>query len=211
MSVTDVIPSPAFEVLDARPGPLGGTPTLELILEVTEPSGALVYTIALHTKIGVEPARRAHDGEARERLTELFGPGGRSTAGTVHWLSVDMLVPSFTGRTSFTLTVPIGYDLEVSATRYCDGLREGEIPLDLHFNGSVFHRDPEGRLQIVLVPWSATARYALPYEVWREAIERHYPNGGWIALQRDTLAALREYRTQEGMPSFDACVQRLLG
>lgn len=207
-----VLTAPEFTVVGARTVPVSGMPAFELLVEVEEASGAQVYTIALHTQIQLEPSRRPHDPETRERLLELFGPPERwgSTTGAIPWAAVDTLVPSFTGRTTFALRVPCGYDLELAATRYCDGLRDGVVPLDLHFNGTVFHRDEDGRLAIAMVPWAATARYKLPLEVWRATIDRHYPAGGWVALHRETLERLAGYRTEHALSSYTATIQRLL-
>jgi Family of unknown function (DUF6084) len=209
----ETTPAPTFTVVGARTVPVSGMPAFELLVEVEEPSGAPVYTINLHTQVHLEPSRRTYDDASRERMVELFGPPERwsATTGSIPWLAVDTLVPSFTGRTTFPLRVPCGYDLEVAATRYCDALREGELPLDLHFNGTVFHQGDEGRLAIAMIPWAATARYALPVEVWRTTIDRHYPAGGWIALHRETLDRLTAYRAQHGLSSFTATVERLLG
>jgi hypothetical protein len=208
-----VATAPEFTVVGARTVAVSGLPAFELLVEVVEPSGADVYTINLHTQLHLEPSRRTYDAQTRERLIELFGPPERwaATTGSIPWTAVDTLVPSFSGRTTFPLRVPCGYDLELAATRYCDGLRDGELPLDLHFNGTVFHRDEDGRLAIAMVPWAATARYALPYEVWRATIDRHYPAGGWIALDRQTLDALTAYRARHGLTSFSETVGRLLG
>jgi hypothetical protein len=211
MSVA-AIPAPAFEIVGGRPDHAAGVPTFELLVEASEPGGRHVYTIALHTLVNIEAPRRAHDLDTKQRLVDLFGPPERwaTTTGSMPWVRVDMLVPSFTGRTTFALPVPCGYDLEVAATRYCGGLRDGVIPLDLHFNGTVFHRDDDGRLQIAMVPWAATARFDLPYDVWRETIDRHYPNGGWLALHETTIERLTAYRARHALTSFDAAVARLL-
>ncbi len=205
------VPSPEFTVIDARPDRAAGVPTLMLNLDVSEPSGLLVYTIALHVQIQLEPARRQHDAETRARMLELFGPPERwgKTAGSVAWMATDALVPSFTGRTTFSLPFPCGYDHEVTATRYCDALRDGTVPLDLHFNGTVFHRGPDGRLQIAMVPWSATARFDLPWQTWQDSIRGYYPTGGWVALGNETMERLTARRAELGV-SYDHCVARLL-
>jgi hypothetical protein len=206
------VPSPEFTVLDARPDRSAGVPTLKFNLDIAETSGLLVYTIALHVQVHLEPARREHDEETRARMLELFGTPERwsKTAGTVPWMAVDALVPSFTGRTTFTLAFPCGYDHEVAATRYCGALREGTVPLDLHFNGMVYHRGEDGRLQMVLIPWSAVTRFDLPWEVWRDAMRGYYPTGGWVALESDTMDRLTAYRADHGLKSYDQVIKDLL-
>lgn len=206
------VPSPEFAVLDARPDRSAGVPTLKFNLDIAETSGLQVYTIALHVQVHLEPARREHDEETRARMGELFGPSERwsTTAGTVPWMAVDALVPSFTGRTTFSLTFPCGYDHEVAATRYCSALRGGVVPLDLHFNGMVYHRGPEGTVQMVLIPWSAVTRYDLPWDIWEDAMRGYYPTGGWVALETDTMQRLTAYRAEHGLKSYEQVVNQLL-
>jgi hypothetical protein len=212
VSLTDTIPAPEFTIVSAQPDRSQGVPTLTFDLEIAEASELLVYTIALHVQVHVEPARRPHDAETRARMFELFGPSERwsSTAGTVPWMAVDALVPSFTGRTTYRLAFPCGYDHEVAATRYCGALREGIVPVDLHFNGRVYHRGPDGTIQMVLIPWSAVARFDLPWEVWRETTLGYYPSGGFVALNQDTMDKLTQLRVERGARTYDELIAGLL-
>ena len=209
---SETIPGPEFAVVGARADRAQGVPTLKFELEISEPSELLVYTIALHVQVHLEPARRQHDEETRARLFELFGPSERwsSTAGTVPWMAVDALVPSFEAQTTYGLSFPCGYDHEVAATRYCGALREGVVPLDLHFNGRVYHRGPGGTIQMVLIPWSAVARYDLPWEVWRDTMRGFYPSGGFVSLDHDTMDKLTALRHERGLKTYDQCVAALL-
>ena len=50
--------------------------------------------------------------------------------------------------------MPCSYDLEVAAAKYLDALPDGEVPLAFHFSGRIFYRGEDGRLQIVLTPWT---------------------------------------------------------
>ncbi len=65
-------------------------------------------------------------------------------------------------------------------------------------------------MELEQVPWSATARFALPVETWRRMMARHYASSGWIRLHEDTLARLRQRAAERGSPTFDACVAELL-
>jgi hypothetical protein len=100
--------------------------------------------------------------------------------------------------------------MEVASAKYFDALADGEAPLRFHFTGSVFYCGEDDRLQLVRVPWDATARFALPVETWRSMIDSHYPNGGWVTLHRDTLDRLVRMRAASGLPTLDACVAELL-
>ena len=62
----------------------------------------------------------------------------------------------------------------------------------------------------MLIPWTCSADLRMPVATWREMMERHYPNGGWVRLHDDTLAALSRRRAARGLPSYDACVAELL-
>jgi Family of unknown function (DUF6084) len=106
--------------------------------------------------------------------------------------------------------VPCTYDLEFAATKYFDALKDGEVPLSFHFNGQVFYRDRDGRLQVTLIPWSRTAGFRMPVSAWRAMIEEHYPGIAWIRLSQGTLRSLNSYRASQGLPTFDACVDELL-
>ena len=41
-------------------------------------------------------------------------------------------------------------------------------------------------------------------------MEHYYPNGAWVRLHGDTIAALSRRRAARGTPSYDACVAELL-
>ena len=50
----------------------------------------------------------------------------------------------------------------------------------------------------------------MPVSVWRELIQLHYPNTGWVRLNHDTLDALASYKSARGMLGFDDAVTSLL-
>ena len=79
-----------------------------------------------------------------------------------------------------------------------------------HFNGRVLYRGADGGLQVVLVPWTCSADFRLPVATWREMMDRHHPEGGWVRLQDPTIAALRRRATERGLPSLDAALAELL-
>ena len=54
--------------------------------------------------------------------------------------------------------MPCNYDLELAATKYVYSLPDGEVPLSMHFTGTVFYRGEDGRMQIVQIPWTARPR-----------------------------------------------------
>jgi hypothetical protein len=203
---------PEFRVLGANAPRHAAVPTLEFDVHVSEPSGHHVYTIALSVQIMLEPARRTYDAGTHERLNELFGPPERWAVTTrrLLWHRADVLVPGFTGATTFRVPVPCSYDLELAAAKYFYSLPDGEVPLAFNFNGTIHYRAPDGRLQITLVPWSATTEFRLPVATWRTLIERYYPATAWAALRTDTLERLQREKARRGLPTVDACVIALL-
>ena len=60
------------------------------------------------------------------------------------------------------------------------------------------------------VPWDREDRYDMPVSVWRNLIQQHYPNTGWLRLNRDTVDALAAYSSARGLLSLDDAVTSLL-
>jgi hypothetical protein len=208
-----VAPEPEFQILGAAGRRHAATPAVEFDVHVTEPGGRQVYAIALTAQIMLEPARRAYDAETREKLVELFGAPERwaTTTHSLVWHQADVLVPAFTGATTFRVPVPCSFDMEVASTKYLYGLADGEVPLAFNFNGFVHYRGDDGRLQMSLVPWACTAEFRFPVAVWHDLIEHYYPRTGWIPLQEGTLRALQREKASRALPTLDACVAELLG
>jgi hypothetical protein len=207
------VDEPVFSVLGVASVANAATPTLRFHLHVDDPLGRAIHTIALSTQIQIDPARRSYDRESRERLVELFGAPERWAATTqpLRWAHVDTLVQGFTGATSFAVDVPCTYDLEVAASKYFSSLPGGEVALTFLFNGMVLYAGEHDRLQVAQVPWSCVARWRMPVDAWQRAMAAHYPGGGWVVLQTETLQALADSKARHGDHSFDAAIRRLLG
>ena len=205
-------PDPEFAVVDARTVRHAAAPMLMLDLQVREHSGRDVYMIALTIQLMIEPARRSYDDATRERLVELFGAPERwaVTTHSLVWAQLDVLVPAFTGSTTVSVPISCSYDLELAAAKYLHSLPSGEVPLALHFNGTIYYPGDHGGLQMVLVPWNKSTDYRMPVLVWSETIEHYYPNTGWLALRSQTLEALQREKLRRGLPTLDACLSELL-
>ena len=205
-------PDPEFAVLGARPVRYAAAPMLAIDLHVSEPSGRQVYMIALTIQLMIEPARRSYDDATRERLVELFGAPERwaVTTRSLVWCQLDVLVPAFTGSTTVSVPIACHYDLELAAAKYLHSLPDGEAPLALHFNGTIYYPRDDGGLQMVLVPWSKSTDFRMPVSVWRETIEHYYPNTAWVALRSATLESLQREKLRRGLPTLDACLEQLL-
>jgi len=184
---------PVFSVLDVRPVAHAAAPTLAFDLHVSDPAGRAVHTIALSAQVQVDPARRTYDAETKSRLMDLFGAPERwgATTHSFQWARVDVLVGGFTGATSFQLTLPCSYDLELAAVKYFYSLPGGEVPLSFHFTGMVLYAGEEDRLQVAQVPWSCSAKWM-------------------IRLTTATLDALLERKAARGDHRFEDTVAALL-
>ncbi|HEY1479129.1 MAG TPA: DUF6084 family protein [Gaiellales bacterium] len=204
-------PGLQIEVVDAEPGLHLASPTLIFKLRAREPAGREVYMVALSTQIQIDPGLRSHDSDTRALLVDLFGTPDRwaATTTSIVWARVESLLPSFSSQVELSLPVPCTYDLEVASAKYLDALPDGEVPLSFHFSGRIFYRGGDGRLQIVLTPWTS-ASYRLPVSVWRRMIDLHYPGSGFVRLGDETLRALRLHQATLGLPTFDEAVADLL-
>jgi Family of unknown function (DUF6084) len=180
---------------------------------VREPDGIPVQSVALSVQVMIDPARRGYDPATRERLGELFGSPERWAASTsgLAWARIAVTVPGFTGEAAFGIEVPCTYDLEVAAAKYFYALRDGVVPLSFHFNGTVFYRDGEGRLQMTPISWSTSARFGMAVSAWRSMIAEHYPGGGWVRVGDDTLERLHTLRAERGLATVDGLLRELLG
>jgi hypothetical protein len=198
-----------FACAAARPEPYAAGPSVELDLRVS--AEVPVHAVALRTQIRIEPRRRRYTGSEAARLTDLFGEPARwgETLNPLQLATVASLVPGFTGSTTVQLAVPLTYDLDVAAAKYLHGLDDGSVPLLLLFSGTVFTGPPD-RVQVGMVPWHEEAAFRLPVAVWRAAMDAHFPDAGWVRLRRETLEALRAYRSERVLPTWDDTVERLL-
>ena len=119
------------------------------------------------------------------------------------------MVQGFDGETECDLVLPCTYDFDVAGTKYLHSLADGEVPLVLRFTGTVFTRGVTG-FGVEQVPWHLEAAYRLPVRVWRDLMDQHFPGGGWIRLDRDTLDGLVRYRSARGLTSWEQTLGALL-
>ena len=184
-----------------------------LRLRFTDPDAAdaAVHAVALRCQLMIEPQRRRYEPAEQARLVELFGdtPRWGDTLRPFLWTHVGMTVTGFTGTTEIDLPVTCTYDFEVAAAKYLHGLDDGEIPLLLLFSGTVFRAAPTG-FAASPVAWHEEASYRLPVGVWRDVMDRYFPNSGWLRLSRETLDALHPFKAARALPTWDEAVEQLL-
>jgi len=204
--VTDL----SFRITGARVARYAASPLIMLHAAISERSGARVDSIALRAQIQLEVQRRRYATAESELLVELFGEPSRyaDTLKPMLWASVAQSVPAFEGDVEFDLPVPCSYDFEVAAHKYLASLQSGVVPLNALFSGTVFVDGTEG-VTAELVPWSCEARYALPVDVWRDAMDAFFPNAAWIRVNRELFDELRRFKIATGLPTWDAALERL--
>ncbi|MCX2749650.1 DUF6084 family protein [Arthrobacter sp. MI7-26] len=200
-----------FTVLDLQPEPYAAAPQLTARLRVTESTGAVVHAIALRCQVRILPQRRGYAPEEEPGLLDLFGERGRwpTTLKSFLWLQCSTLVQGFTGAADVDLALPCTFDFDVAASKYLHALRDGEIPLEFLFSGTVFTKGLTG-FGVEQVPWDLEASYRLPVAAWHQLMDLYFPNTGWIRLDREVLAALSQYKSARGLTSWDATVEALL-
>ena len=200
-----------FACTGARPEPFAAGPTLLFDLRVADDTGRRVHSIALRTQIRIEPRLRTYASEEQARLVDLFGEPARwgETLNPLQLTTVGSTLAGFTGETTAVITVPLTYDLDIAATKFCHGLADGEIPLLLLFAGTVYYQGDTG-VQVGPVPWSEEAAFRLPVATWRAAMDDHYPGSTFIRLSRETVDALSAYRSKHVITTWDETLERLL-
>lgn len=200
-----------FFVDDIIPEPYSVSPNLVAKLRIQETTGESVHALALRAQVRIDAHRRPYSEEEEQGLLDLFGPRTRwaDTVKPFLWLHASAMVQGFTGSTEVDLVLPCTYDFEVAGAKYLHALREGTIPIELLFSGTVFARGETG-FSVTQIPWDREARYELPVGHWRALMDFYFPNTGWLRLDRDVLDALAAYRSARGMTSWEEALSTLL-
>jgi Family of unknown function (DUF6084) len=200
-----------FAVLDVAAEPYTVSPVLTARVGITANGPDPVHAIALRCQVRIEPLRRSYADDEADGLLDLFGPRERwaSTQRTFLWQHCSAMVQGFTGTTTVALPLDCTYDFEVAAAKYLHALRHGALPLQFLFSGTIFVNSGHGFF-VQQVPWDCECRYDMPTQVWRDLIDQHFPNSGWVRLSHDTVAELAGYKSARGMLDFDHAISSLL-
>jgi Family of unknown function (DUF6084) len=198
---------PVFSIEDG--GVLGhaAVPTLRFALRVESPED--VRALSLNVQVRIAATQRTYSDAEEEALRELFGSPeqwGRSLQ-SLHWTNLAVQIPGFSDSKIVDLLVTCTYDLEVTAAKYLTGLDGGEVPLEFLFGGTLFYGEP---LQVRPISWNAEASYRLPISVWREMMDRFFPNSAWLRLDRKTFDRLHAYRARNAYLNWDDALESLL-
>jgi Family of unknown function (DUF6084) len=205
------VPDLRFQVEDVAPTPNAATPQLSFKLRITNSGPEPIHSIALRAQVQVEPVRRRYSPEEQQKLKELFGEPEQwsKSLQPLLWANVNANVGAFSGSTVIDLPVPCTFDFNVAMTKYIHGLQGGELPTSLLFSGTVFHAG-QMALQIAQIPWDREASYRVPVRVWKEMMDSYYPDAAWIHLRRDVFERLYEFKSQNGLPTWEQTLERML-
>jgi hypothetical protein len=193
--------------------PFAVAPTLAFALRVVnaDPLEA-IHTVVLRSQIQIEVTRRRYSGPDQERLRDLFGEPERwgQTLRGMLWTHANTVVSPFKGSTSVQMQVPCTFDFNIAATKYFNGLADGEIPLCLMFSGTVFYENQAGDVQVAPISWDKETRFRLPLSIWKAMMDLYYPGSAWVCLRRDVFEKLQEYKVRHGMPTFEEAIEAIM-
>ncbi len=207
------MPDLSFAVLGAEAPATAAVPMLVFALCIENARAEeRIATVALRCQIQIAATKRRYSPDEQARLLDLYGepPRWRDTLRTLLWTHTSIVVPRFTGQTVVDLPVPCTYDFEVASTKYFDALEDGEIPLTFLFSGTVFYQDEAAALQVGQISWAKEAQYRLLVAVWRQMIERHFPNTAYVRMRKDVFDQLNAYKAAHSLPTWEEVFARLL-
>jgi hypothetical protein len=155
---------------------------------------------------------RRYSPDSQRLLNDLYGPPERwsQTLRTMLWQHTSAVVPPFEKEVVVDLPVVCSFDFNVGATKYFYALEEGDVPLRLLFSGTIFYTADDGGLQIAQIPWEKEATFRLPVGIWREMMDHYYPNSAWLCVRRDVFDQIAEYKSRNGIPTWDQALSQLL-
>lgn len=207
------MPDLSITVASAEAVPFAVTPSIAFAMHLKNAdSNERLHTVVLRCQIQVEVARRKYTANDQEKLRDLFGEPERwgQTLRPLLWTHASVVVPQFTGSTSVSMHVPCTFDFNIAATKYFNGLADGDIPLCLMFSGTVFYEDVEGSLRIAPISWDKETRFRLPLKTWQDMMDIYYPNIAWLSLRRDVFELLHDYKVRHGIPSWEQTIEKML-
>lgn len=207
------MPELQFEMEGAEPVARTVTPQIAFHVHIRNAvANEAIHSVALRCQIQLEPVRRRYTAEEQLRLTDLFGAPERwsQTLHPLHWTQVSLTVPGFTGATALAVPVHCSFDFDVAVTKYIHGLEQGDIPVTLLFSGTIYYAGRTG-LQVAQIPWDREVSWRLPVQVWKDMMDLYYPNTAWLCLRRDAFERLLDFKTRNGIPSWEQTIDRMLG
>lgn len=207
------MPDLSFRIGEVSAMPHTAAPIITARLHITNAlRDETIQSINLNCQVQLQPLGRAYTAIEEARLLDLFGEReqwGR-TMKPLHWMNLVVNVPPFSAETAVDLRLPCSLDFDVAANKYFYGLEQGSIAIAVMFSGTVFYAGAGAALLIAQIPWDREARFQLPVDVWKQAIDAHYPGSAWLRLPRETFDRLYRYKVGRGIPMWHDVLDRLL-
>jgi hypothetical protein len=50
----------------------------------------------------------------------------------------------------------------------------------------------------------------MPLAVWKEMMERYYPNSAWLCLRKDVFEDLHRFKVERGIPTWEEAFEVML-
>ncbi|MDR7300044.1 DUF6084 family protein [Haloactinomyces albus] len=206
------VPELSFTVTGVEPVRFAAVPTLNFGLDISRYGGGPIRSITLTTEVRVAAARRRYDTVQKEMLAELFGQPQQwgTTMRALPWTRTTIVVPPFTDSTVVDLPVACSHDVELAVTKYFHAVRDGDVPLDFLFSGTIFHTGEGGQLRTAQISWSSDTTFSMPGRLWQEVMEQCSPGHSWLRLSGDTFERLYAYKTGHALASWNETVDVLL-
>jgi Family of unknown function (DUF6084) len=207
------MPDLNYRITGVRAAAHGVTPLLHFGLEITNaPEDEVIHAVILQAQIQIQSSQRSYSSQEKLKLADLFGSPERwgQTLRNKLWAHSTISVSEFAGSIETILPVPCTYDLNIAGTKYFNALDGGNVPLLFLFSGTVFYAAADSRLQVERISWNKECVFQMPVSVWQEMMNQHYPNSAWIYLHRDVFERLLDYKREQGLPTWEATLERLL-
>jgi hypothetical protein len=205
-------PDLGFTVALAEPVPFAAVPTLMFRVAITRSGGGPVRSVNLTTGIRIAATRRRYDTVPHSAMAELFGAPEKwgTNLRPLAWTQITTVVPPFDDSITVDLPVPCSTDAELAITKYFHAVRDGDVPLDFLFSGTIFHTAPDGALRTAQISWAKDTTYQLSAQLWHGLIDRYYGGSTWLRLSKDAHDRLSAYRARQVLPGWDETVHSLL-
>jgi|SRR5579871_270768 hypothetical protein len=206
------VPDLTFQIESVSATPNTATPQLSFKVWIANAEPQPIHSIALRAQVQIVPVRRRYTDEEKRRLRELFGEPEQwsKSLQPLLWTNANITVASFTGKTLVDVPVPCTFDFNVAMTKYAYGLECGELPVTLLFSGTVFFASPNIGLQVAQIPWDREASHRMPMSLWKELMDRYYPNTAVLSVKRELFDRLYEFKTQNGIATWEQAFERML-
>ncbi len=201
----------AFDTVDALVERYAAAPSIRLRIRVRSDGEDAIDAVALRVRVQIEPFGRGYRNGEEHRLTEVFGERSRwaQAVRPLQWAENSVMVGGFTRETTFDVTLPCSYDLNVASGKFLSALEEGDIPLRLFFSGTIF-RGSERGFTVEMLPWSSECTARLSLQLWQEAMDTAFAGDAWIRVDRSTFNELRRYRAANSFYTWEDTFAHLL-